>query len=813
MRRSSISAIRLLAIFSVAFMFTSRARAQEEVQRPDTTAPTFTYSILDNFTGASGAVQGANPYWSAPIQASDGNYYGTAQTSGAASDGVVYQLTPGNVYTVIQDFSNYPTNGAFPSEPPIQGTDGNLYGTTGTLKKGAGYGTIFKMTLAGAMTILHSFDSTDGSGPGGVIEGTDGNFYGTTGTGGIHNDGVVFKITPSGTFTVLHNFAGGSTDGIEPAGNLVQGTDGNFYGLTASGGANNKGMIFNISSGGTFTVVHSFATSDGYGGFAWPIQATDGNWYGTTLYGGVNNDGTVYQLTPGGTYTVLHNFSSSTTDGWSPYAPLTEGSDGNFYGTTNSGGTLREGTTFQITSTGVFTLLHSFTGSTTDGNNIYATLYQGSDGNFRGTSPTDGANGDGLIFEETASPALPGPVQLSVTGAVYAGQPFTLSYLTANAGSETLQQCFATNTAGDTTGWTGIKTSLPTATNASLTASSTPGTYTYTLTCGGMETGSLGVVVGRAPEATATAVSANPSFIAATGSTTVTATVTDTITPANTPAGSVTLKVGGTTLGSCTLSSGSCSIAVSGASLSNGSNTITAAYAPSSGWTASSGTGTVTVTSNVVTFTAVTHNFGTLPVGTAATSFGIAVKNTSTTTAYAYSLNFTPANGFTTATNCPASLAAGASCELVFYFTPTVTGTVTATWSLGTSSNFAYSPSNGGTLTGTGTTTGSVTLTTSGHNFGTQAVGTTSSAYGTELSNSTGSTETITLGPVPSGPFTLLTNCGTTLAVGANCEIEFTFTPTTTSPVSIVVPLSGTPTAITSGGVALPGGGITLSGN
>jgi hypothetical protein len=149
----------------------------------------------------------------------------------------------------------------------------------------------------------------------------------------------------------------------------------------------------------------------------------------------------------------------------------------------------------------------------------------------------------------------------------------------------------------------------------------------------------------------------------------------------------------------------------------------------------------------------------------------------------------------------------------VFYFTPTATGAVSATWSLNAVSGFAYSPSNGGTLSGTGTAVGSVTLTTNGHNFGTQAVGTTSSAYGTELSNTTGSTETITLGPVPSGPFTLLTNCGTQLAAGANCEIEFTFTPTTNNPVSVVVPLSGTPTAITSGGAALPSGGITLSGN
>jgi hypothetical protein len=212
-----------------------------------------------------------------------------------------------------------------------------------------------------------------------------------------------------------------------------------------------------------------------------------------------------------------------------------------------------------------------------------------------------------------------------------------------------------------------------------------------------------------------------------------------------------------------------------------------------------------------LTFTSVSHNFGQVAVGTAATAFGISVKN-SNTVAYPFNLVFTPANGFTSANNCGSSLAAGASCEIVFYFTPTATGPVSATWSLTPETGFFYGPSNGGTLSGSGTSNGGVSLTTNGHNFGTVAVGTTSSTYGTELSNSTATAETISLGTV-SAPFHMVTNCGTTLAAGASCEIEFTYMPTTTSPVSVVVPLSGSPTAITSGGAALPNGGITLSGN
>jgi hypothetical protein len=208
----------------------------------------------------------------------------------------------------------------------------------------------------------------------------------------------------------------------------------------------------------------------------------------------------------------------------------------------------------------------------------------------------------------------------------------------------------------------------------------------------------------------------------------------------------------------------------------------------------------------------VSHNFGQVAVGTAATAYGLTITNNSTTTAYPFTLNFTAANGFTSANNCPASLAAGAKCQLDFYFTPTATGPVSATWSVASETGFGYFPSNGGTLSGSGTSNGGVSLTTNGHNFGTVAVGTTSSTYGTELSNSTATAETISLGTV-SAPFHMVTNCGTTLAAGASCEIEFTYMPTTTSPVSVVVPLSGSPTAITSGGAALPNGGITLSGN
>ena len=268
-----------------------------------------------------------------------------------------------------------------------------------------------------------------------------------------------------------------------------------------------------------------------------------------------------------------------------------------------------------------------------------------------------------------------------------------------------------------------------------------------------------------------------------------------------------------TTIGTCTVASGTCSKTVPGSALGVGTYTIQAVYQEISTSTKKySATQNITVTYGL-TFTSVSHNFGQVAVGTAASAYGINVKNTGTV-AYPFTLVFTPANGFTSANNCGSSVAAGAACELVFYFTPTTNSAVSATWSLTAASSFSYSPSNGGTLTGSGTGGGGLSLTTNGHNFGTVAANTTSPAYGTVLSNSTASAVTLTLGSV-SGAFASLTNCKATLAAGASCNLEFTFSPgaVTTeqyASFSVAATSGGQPVPITANGVTTTA--IALSG-
>ena len=303
----------------------------------------------------------------------------------------------------------------------IQGRDGNFYGATSN----GGYfnqGTVFRVTPDGVETVLYSFagGNADGANPtGNLVQGSDGNFYGATGSGGAgkcpgpepvgYNGppstcGTLFKLTPNGAETVLHIFSGGA-DGGEPTGSLVQGSDGDFYGTTSYG----SGTVFAITPQGEETALYSFPnyTNDGSKPSSL-IVGSDGNFYGTTFIGGNSNYGTVFRITPAGAETVvLYSFLGGS-DGELPSASLAEGSDGNFYGTTPFGGSSRDGTIFRITPSGDETVLYSFPGGTKNGANPYTALIQGDDGSFYGTTQAGGnennnpcGGGCGSLFKIT----------------------------------------------------------------------------------------------------------------------------------------------------------------------------------------------------------------------------------------------------------------------------------------------------------------------------------------------------------------------------------------------------------------------------
>jgi uncharacterized repeat protein (TIGR03803 family) len=310
------------------------------------------------------------------------------------------------------------TNGATPYyEPLVQGIDGNLYGTTGY--GAAGSGTVFNISRQGTLTTLLSFDSTDGAQPNaGLLLESTGTFYGTTMNGGANGYGSVFEITAGGQLTTLHSFSG--TDGSYPQCSLVVSASGILYGTTYGGGAHGDGTVFEITKAGVFKSLHSFSGTDGHGPMAGLVLATNGTLYGTTFTGGASNFGTVFAITTTGKLSTLYSFQGFADCGM-PSAALIQGMDGNLYGTTlGTQPFCPSGNVFEISTAGSLTMLHTFGGTTLngDGSAPGGALVQATDGNFYGTTELGGNNNAGTIYRIVPGVTGAGSVTIySFTGA------------------------------------------------------------------------------------------------------------------------------------------------------------------------------------------------------------------------------------------------------------------------------------------------------------------------------------------------------------------------------------------------------------
>src|SRR5581483_85888 len=206
------------------------------------------FRTLLNFNGTNGA----NPFANL-VQGLDGNFYGTTEFGGPTSAGTVFKITPSGKLTTLYTFPNF-SDGCNPGAGLVLGRDGNFYGSTetcGGTSTGCtfGCGTIFKITPAGTLTTIHTFDATDGYQPlAAMIQGADGNFYGTTELGGTDGYGTVFRMTPAGEITTLHSFAGYPNDGAYPTAPVVQVANGTLFGTTERGGGSRACSTF----GGVF---------------------------------------------------------------------------------------------------------------------------------------------------------------------------------------------------------------------------------------------------------------------------------------------------------------------------------------------------------------------------------------------------------------------------------------------------------------------------------------------------------------------------------------------------------------------------------
>jgi uncharacterized repeat protein (TIGR03803 family) len=382
-----------LAVAAITFSLAVCAQAQ-------------TFTTLANFSGGNGEY----PYYGSLIQATNGNYYGTAHDGGKYGGGVVFKVTPAGKLTDIYNFCTQTncTDGRNPWSALVLGSDGNFYGTTNVGGSNSN-GTIFKMTIGGKLTTLYSFCPTggvctDGLYPVGLVQASNGNFYGTTSNGGVTGGGTLFEISSAGKFKLLYTFCSKNncTDGYYPLSGPMQASNGNLYGTTNLGGNNRSGTVYEITPTGLFKTLYSFCAqancADGQGPFGGLTQDSSGNLYGTTQFGGANNGvGTVFEITTTDQLIVLHSFD--VTDGAYPLAPPIQGSDGNFYGAANEGGTnSSDGTIYEITSAGVFSSLYSFCGaSSCTGQHPGYALGQATNGEFIGTT-VYGGTGYGTVF-------------------------------------------------------------------------------------------------------------------------------------------------------------------------------------------------------------------------------------------------------------------------------------------------------------------------------------------------------------------------------------------------------------------------------
>lgn len=375
------AALTLVVVLGLGAVTTQSAQAQ-------------TFTDLYNFTGSP---DGAYPYGG--LVRDGDTLYGTTHYDGADSSGTVFKVNKKGVETVLYSFTGG-ADGGRPFGGLVRDAAGNLYGTT--WKGGAsGYGTVFKVSKEGVETVLYSFGggTTDGCYPyGGLLMAkAKGILYGTTAECGTSSYGTVFALGTDGEgYTVLHNFAGGSTDGASPLyTSLIMDKKGVLYGVTDYGGATNQGVVYQLTTSGTLTLLWSFAggTSDGCIPYGTPAVDKKGDLYGTTDSCGASNYGIVWKVTKNGTETVLHSFAGGSSDGENPIAGVILDATGNLYGDTELGGTFGLGTVYELSEEGTLTLLHSFDGS--DGENPFDNLIMDAKGTLYGTCVEGGVGNGG----------------------------------------------------------------------------------------------------------------------------------------------------------------------------------------------------------------------------------------------------------------------------------------------------------------------------------------------------------------------------------------------------------------------------------
>jgi uncharacterized repeat protein (TIGR03803 family) len=297
--------------------------------------PTGTFTVIHNFDLADGALEAGGM-----TLGTDGYLYGNTYFGGTDNDGVTFKITTKGVETVLHNFTDT-GDGSNPVGALVLGTDGDFYGTTVSNPE-----TIYKVSSSGKFTKLQTLTTAQGYQGGQLIQASDGNFYSGTNLGGANNFGTAFKMTPAGAVTVLHGFS--LTDGADASPGMVEIPGGTFIGTAARGGnpGAGEGVIYSLTSTGTFAVLHVMNGPTDGSLLGVLMAATDGNLYGTAANDGASSCGTIFKVTPLGQFSLLYTFDGP--HGCNPEGYLTQGTDGKLYGITSGGGANDAGTLFSL---------------------------------------------------------------------------------------------------------------------------------------------------------------------------------------------------------------------------------------------------------------------------------------------------------------------------------------------------------------------------------------------------------------------------------------------------------------------------------
>ncbi len=637
-----------------------------------------------------------------------------------------------------------------------------------------------------AFTDVYDFPAGAGTGYDGPwyppVEGPDGNLWGVSYATGANSAGEIFKITPAGALTDVYDFTGGN-DGGFPISTLYVGQDGAMYGVATSGGATGAGVLYKITTAGGFSVVHTFG-STGTDGFpvSGIIQDAAGNFYGTMFNTGSTDTGEIYEVSAdGSTFTDLHDCNA---DCAYPEGGLTQGSDGQFYGADQAGGNTQSGAIFSWSSANGFQLVYQ---CQADGDCIYptTTLVEASPGAFLGHSEEGGVGGGDLfVISDGEYTQVADYFEDGLGVYPWLGSPFI-------AGDQNL---YGVTAYGNDLAYGNIFQYNSTAVTDLYEFSGPDGTSPY----GDVVQDSHGTLWGASITGGA---NGSGNIWTEVGSPAITPNISLTATSASGTTGQPidltfsALNAVSTTAMQCYAFTNNVSGGLwTGAVPSTGTAMVTPtspgtynfAFTCGGNQTAVASV-TVVATGDQIKFTSVSHNFGSVAVGSSTVQGGVGVANYGVyvtnqgTTDFPFTLNLAGSPEFSQYNGCGSVIKAGKSCDIQFVFKPTAPGAVSAAWTLTQQGDFTFAPANGGTLKGTGIASGgTLTLTTGKHNFGSQTVGTSSATFGAVLTNATPNPLSLTITPSgATGQFkTVLNNCPAVLVAGKTCNLQYQFAPT-----------------------------------